>query len=226
MPERGFLELFEKKARLLPDGAALIESQLRHVQYARAGSDVAKPDSRSAFVIGGWLGRNQDLKSGHRQLVDLCLPGEMMFFNQSAQDERSYVCLTDVQYVDVTEVLLQAEADPSLHPDLTAAFHAFSADVERRLVEQVVRIGAMRAVERMADLALDLYERLDAAALAIDDCFPMALSQEQLGNLLGISAVHVNRTLQYLRQMKLIKTEYDRWKLLDRDRLRALVPTR
>jgi CRP/FNR family transcriptional regulator, anaerobic regulatory protein len=231
IPEQGFLQLFERKTHLLPEGAALLEGQLQRHQTARAGSELATADDtpvRSVFIVAGWLGRSQDLRNGHRQLVDLFLPGEMVFFNRAgnAQALRGHLCLTDVQYVDLTEPMARVEADPSEHPDLAIAFRAFAADVERRLIEQVVRIGAMRAIERMANLVLDLYRRLEAAGLCVDEGFPMALSQEQLGNLLGISAVHVNRTLQYLRHMNLIRTDYDRWTVLDRVGLRALVPTR
>jgi len=70
---------------------------------------------------------------------------------------------------------------------------------------QLMRLGAMQAKERTAHLLLELYHRLACVKLAEDFAFEMPLTQEQLADVLGLSAVHVNRTLQALRHERLIE---------------------
>ena len=46
--------------------------------------------------------------------------------------------------------------------------------------------------------------RLDAVGLAVDNTFDLPITQQDLGNTLGLSTVHINRTLQKLRDRDLI----------------------
>jgi CRP-like cAMP-binding protein len=219
------LSIMSRGAALAPDEVALLDGSHR-LREAWAGSEIADNQSagfRVIFVVAGWLGRSRDLKNGRRQLIDLFLPGEMMFRRPDTPAELlSYSCLSDVQYIDLSELLTAVEAEPSRYANLAAAFRAFSTDVERGLIKQIVRLGAMRAAERMADLALDLYRRSDLIGQCVGERFPMLLSQEQIGSLLGMSAVHVNRTMQFLRQQGLLVTNFETWMLPDCARLQRI----
>ena len=52
----------------------------------------------------------------------------------------------------------------------------------------------------MADWLLEVQERLALVGLATDDRFPLSLTQEMLAGALGLTSVHVNRTMQALRR--------------------------
>lgn len=90
-------------------------------------------------------------------------------------------------------------------PGLWEALTLASRHDEMRLLDQVVRLGQQTAPERIASLMLELHNRLLQVRQADADSFPMPLTQEHLACTLGLSLVHVNRSLQQLRRMGLLE---------------------
>jgi CRP-like cAMP-binding protein len=78
----------------------------------------------------------------------------------------------------------------------------------------------------MADLLLELANRLSAVGLGAPDNFPMPLTQETLADLLGLTSVHVNRTLQTLRREGLLELRSGVARLKDAESLTHLVDHR
>jgi CRP-like cAMP-binding protein len=72
------------------------------------------------------------------------------------------------------------------------------------LREWLVNIGRREAPERVAHILCELLLRLRAVGLADSDSYELPITQEELGDTLGLSTVHVNRTLQALRAENLI----------------------
>ena len=93
------------------------------------------------------------------------------------------------------------------------------------MLTHVARLGRMSALERLAHLLVQLHDRLDVIGAVENDRFALPLPQEMLGDLLGLSTVHVNRTVQELRRQKLISTERNVVHLLDRAALDRLAPS-
>jgi CRP-like cAMP-binding protein len=86
---------------------------------------------------------------------------------------------------------------------------------ETFLANQVVRLGRQSAYERMAHLLLGFHDRLDAVGLAQGGAFAMPFTQEVLSDVLGLSTVHTNRTLQQLRREHLIESHGMTMRLMD-----------
>ena len=59
----------------------------------------------------------------------------------------------------------------------------------------------------MAHFLCELFVRLRARGLTNGNAFEFGATQAELGEVLGMSAVHVNRTLQDLRRMGLLLWE-------------------
>jgi CRP-like cAMP-binding protein len=74
----------------------------------------------------------------------------------------------------------------------------------------------------MAHLFCEILERLKIAGLNDGDSYEFPLTQQELSECLGLTAVHVNRTLQELRKRGLIEVENRRATILDLPRLKAL----
>ena len=72
----------------------------------------------------------------------------------------------------------------------------------------------------MAHLLCELYVRLKAVGLTNGDGYAFPLTQAEFGDALGLSTVHVNRTLQDLRGDGLITLRNGSVTVLDWDRLR------
>ena len=65
--------------------------------------------------------------------------------------------------------------------------------------EWELSLGRRQAPGRMAHLFCELYERLGIVGLTDGLSSDMPLNQNELGECLGLTAVHVNRTLRQLR---------------------------
>jgi CRP-like cAMP-binding protein len=89
-------------------------------------------------------------------------------------------------------------------------------------VDQVVRLGRRSALERLAHLIMEVHERLQRTGLADRATLPWPLTQEAMADVLGLSIVHVNRTLQQLRREGLITLRAGRAVIPDVERLAAL----
>jgi CRP-like cAMP-binding protein len=81
--------------------------------------------------------------------------------------------------------------------------------------EWTVSLGRRSALGRMAHLFCEIRERLQISGLVENDSYEFPLTQQELGECLGLTAVHVNRTLQELRKRKLIEVENRRARILD-----------
>ena len=88
--------------------------------------------------------------------------------------------------------------------------------------DHIVRLGRQTAYERMVHLMLEFHHRLQIAGLATNDSFPMPLTQEVMADSLGLSVVHVNRTLQQVRRDGLLEIRSGQVKLLDLKLMQAV----
>jgi len=65
-------------------------------------------------------------------------------------------------------------------------------------------LGRRLAAERLALLFCELYVRLNAVGLAANYRFDLPLTQSDVADMVGITPVHVNRSLKALRQQGLV----------------------
>ena len=73
--------------------------------------------------------------------------------------------------------------------------------------EHLIDVGRRSAVERVAHFLLELLTRLQVIGLADECSFRMPLTQKVIGDALGLSVPHVNRTLRQLRDDQLVSIE-------------------
>jgi CRP-like cAMP-binding protein len=90
-------------------------------------------------------------------------------------------------------------------PALAAALTRARWLEQSMLLDHMVRLGRQTAYERVAHFLLELQQRMEIAGFGDAQRFPLPLTQEILADVLGLSIVHVNRTLQQLRREKLIE---------------------
>jgi len=85
--------------------------------------------------------------------------------------------------------------------------------------EWVVNVGRRDARGRIAHLLCELVLRLRSAGLCTDDACDFPLTQEQLADATGLTAVHTNRIIQALRREEIISLSTHRLTVLDWERL-------
>lgn len=206
--ELAFLAELESASQERPSGAELFTG---HANPPR-------------FVLQGWAARVRCLQDGRRQVVEFCLPGELLLpaSNPAIDAAAPALALSDIAVTDATRFLEAARDGFARHDGLRAMHQQLLRRRERFGVDHVTRLGAQTAYERTAHLLVDFDERLAFAELSRNHTFAMPLSQVVLAHALGLSVVHVNRVLQQMRRENLIELRGGRVCLLDPARLREV----
>jgi CRP-like cAMP-binding protein len=88
--------------------------------------------------------------------------------------------------------------------------------------EWMTNIGQREALSGAAHLMCEYVARMGAMGLAEDHSCQMPMTQQDLGDAMGISIVHVNRVLQELRRLGLIKFGSGNLTVLDWEQLKAV----
>lgn len=181
--------------------------------------------ARPRWLASGWACRHRHLPDGRRFIFDLVLPGDGVGVCLTPRPlaMTSLVALTPVEVIDARDFVRPEVLDAQ--PALSAALQSLADADERRLLRHAMRLGRMSALERTGDLLLELHERLSAVGLVQGDRFPLPLTQEGLSDVLGLSVVHVNRTLQELRRAELVTLNRGWAHFQNRHRLEDFVGT-
>lgn len=180
--------------------------------------------ARQHVVVSGWIARQHLLADGRRQIVSLILPGELVGPYPNPLVSITTVSLTDARLSDVTTLLEAVAQAPERHRRLKHALHLAQRLEEAQLTGHVMRLGRRTALERIGHWLLDVQSRLRDAGLGEGegDSFAMPLTQETLGDVLGLSLVHVNRIIQQLRRERLIDLRSGYVTILEPERLRMI----
>ena len=88
--------------------------------------------------------------------------------------------------------------------------------------EWIVNVGQRPALNRLAHTIVELRERLKIIGRVADNQFDMPLTQEQIGEAMGITAVHANRIIKQLRDEAVVDFYRGRVTILDEARLQEL----
>jgi CRP-like cAMP-binding protein len=174
------------------------------------------------LVLEGWLGRSKTLRDGSRQFTSYHMPGDLCGTCASVRRAADHNLMA---ITPATVAIMSCEGiAEALHdrPTLRAAL-AWSSLVEEALARSwMVNLGRRDAYTRTAHLLCELHRRLERINHARDGEFELPLTQEEIADGLGLTAVHVNRTLRRLREEGLIKQHGHRMTILDPDRLCAV----
>lgn len=174
------------------------------------------------LLIEGWACRYKTLQDGQRQILSFHIPGDIPDL-QSLHLKVMDHSLTSV--TDCTAAFIPHEHIRTLvaeHPGLGGLLWRDTLIDAAIFREWMVNIGRRTALERAAHLFCEMYVRMTAIALAGESKFPLPLTQADLSDALGISAVHTNRTLQHMRSLGLISLRSRELHILDWDGLKAL----
>lgn len=187
----------ESLSALDADALDALKASLSRIQRIETRGELfseGRPIGGPWLILEGWTARVRQLSDGRRQLVSFGLPGDLIGYCQfeDAIASSTVVALNPVHVCPLP--------DAAGSPTLARAYAISRALDEAYLMAQVTRIGRLNVHERIVDLLLELYERLSAAGLARDGRFRIPLTQETLSDALGLTPVHLNRTLQQARR--------------------------
>jgi len=98
---------------------------------------------------------------------------------------------------------------------------ALVAEARWRSDRLAAMIGRLDAQARISVMLLDLYDRLRRRDLISRTTYNLPLTQEQIADHLGLTLVHVNRTLRRLREERIVLVDRQVVIIMDLERLRA-----
>ncbi len=166
-------------------------------------------------LFSGWVMLYKTLDNGSRQILRYALPGDFLSFQAdlSSPINHSAQALTECCFcVFPRQSILQMF---ERHPELASQIAWITARDMSLSHEYLVNIGRKNAKERMAYLFLDLYHRLCSQMNNQDNTIPFPMTQEDIADTIGLTLVHVNRTLRSLREDGLVKLAHHRLTILD-----------
>jgi CRP-like cAMP-binding protein len=210
--------------RLSETGVGAIKIALRDkILKAAAGEDLVcegdRPDS-VRFFLSGWAFRYKMLDDGRRQIVNFILPGDScdpQIYLFSKMDH-SIATLTPVVYSELNREAFERLVSSDI--TLAEAFYCETLAASSIQREWAISLGRRDALERVAHVICELYERLKAVELVEGNTFAFPVTQMDMADATGLSTVHLNRTLQELRRSGLIALRDRNLTIHDFDTLR------
>ncbi|MBM6578940.1 Crp/Fnr family transcriptional regulator [Microvirga sp. BT689] len=208
----------ESIAPLAPEEkAALLRLPLR-LKSVPAHQDIVSEGDRpceSCLVVNGLACRYILTEEGKRQILSFHISGDipdLQSLHLTTMDH-SLGTLVPCQLAFIRHEDLHALMRS--HPRLGELFWRDTLIDAAVFRQWIVGLGRREAHSRIAHLLCELLVRLRAVELVEDHAFTLPITQGELADALGISAVHANRVLQDLRAENLITWRGDTLKVLD-----------
>jgi CRP-like cAMP-binding protein len=181
-----------------------------------------EPLSHSTLLIDGLACRFKDLSAGQRQISELHVSGDFADLHSFTLKylDHFVMSLTPCRVAIVPHDRLKAITQE--HPHLTRVFWFLTnldAAIHR---EWELSLGRRSALQKTANLFCELHIRLGLIGLADDSGYDLQITQSELAECLGLTVVHVNRTLKELRELGLVNFRRGRVDLEDPEALRSL----
>lgn len=148
----------------------------------------------------GWAGRVRNLPDGRSQYILIFLPGDLFgvksMFVASHPDSILIMADSVIEQIDYRELRQAFDEDR----DIATRCIWQVIEEERRLHNWIVSLGRGSAEERLAFFLNEIRGRLVLSGTIDRDAraFDLPMTQPQMGEYLGLSTVHVNRTLKWL----------------------------
>lgn len=215
------LSLVDRIGAFLPlsttERAALLELTERE-RGVRRGATLVRQNERSTELFAlksGMMMGYVLLDDGSRQIVRFLFPGDLLSTNviTYGKAHQTLVAVADSVVAPIDRAQL-VEATLRF-PRLALALAAIEQTEGAALADRLAGIAKTSARARVAAVLLELRDRMRRSDPAIGDSFVPGLTQEEIGDATGLTAVHVNRMLRKLEDQGLIARMAGRVTILD-----------
>lgn len=198
---------------------AALDHLTRNPHRLKADTDLIQEGTNPENVfllLEGWGYRYSLLRNGNRQIFGYLVPGDLcdvhVFMLERMDHSVGLLSNSMVVKIPATEMLELVNRYPRVERALWIA----TLVSEATLRQWVVNIGQRDAFERTGHLFCELWQRMRAVGLVdANEQFELPLTQTELADTLGLTSVHINRTLQRLRERGLIALSKGRLTILD-----------
>jgi CRP-like cAMP-binding protein len=174
------------------------------------------------LIRRGFAYRSNVLADGRRSIVDVLVPGDIAGLDHVllSRPVGEFVAAGQLSYNAISAAAVRdLMADRSVSLRVTALI----AEARWRIERLATMLSRMDAHERIAALILGIYQRLRRHGLINGMSFNLPLTQEQMADHLGMTLVHMNRTLRRLREERLVIVDRQVVMIMDFQGLRAIL---
>jgi CRP-like cAMP-binding protein len=184
----------------------------------REGDDT----SECCLLLAGYACRHKLTSDGARQIVSFHLPGDIL--------DLQHLLLTRADHnlqtiTEATTAWLPAEEIKKLAQERRKVGEALWRDtlIDASIFrEWVLNVGRRDARSRIAHMLCEFAARRDAAGLGGPESFELPMTQEEIGDATGMTAVHVNRMLHDLQAEGVISRDKRQVEILNWNKLRQI----
>lgn len=160
------------------------------------------------LILSGWVVRSRFLADGRRQIFDFHLPCDLAGLDACRFERsiRDWQCLTPVvaQAFEPRDFVAAASSAPEAVSDLIGYYAQQMAHTGERLIGA----GRRTAREKITHILLELWHRLQRVGLADTRGYEFPVTQDVFADAVGLTPIHVNRTLKQLREEGIIEIRY------------------
>jgi CRP-like cAMP-binding protein len=193
------------------------------VQELRAKQDIVREGdrpTRSCLVLEGFTCMFKLTGEGKRQIMAFHIPGDMPDLQslhlKTLDNSVGTITRCKVGFIQHETIRDLCQTYPRIGSALWRET-LIDASIFR---EWMISIGRRDAFARLSHLLCELLVKMKAVGLVEDHTCKLPITQGEFGDALGLSTVHVNRTLQEIRKAKLITLRGATLKVLDWDGLK------
>jgi len=197
------------RERIVPRGEILIAQGEAH--------------GRVHVIQSGWCASSRLLQDGRRQIHRIAIPGDFIMFDALMRG-RSPVEIEALSEVRVAPLDAAGLRDAmAADQRVFLALLATAARDESALIERLASLGRRTAEERLAHFLVELQDRLTGLGLTDEDGgFAFPVTRDQLADAMGLTTIHIYRTLRRLKDKGLCEVSGGRVRILDLVGLSAL----
>jgi len=223
------IELFLRRLLLRSNLSMEEQEAIRAVK----GTEVTIPFRRDFVVPGrtvehvslvaeGVAARFDLMRDGRRAIAELFVPGDVCDLSSLVAPRAGWglTALNGVHLVQIPHANLRTLM--KTHPEIEAAFWRDSAADAGVLAKLVGNMGRRDAKARVAHLFCEMGVRMEATGIGTREHYALNITQEQLGDVMGLTSVHVNRTLSALRDEDAVSFHSHVVRVLDWERLTSI----
>jgi CRP/FNR family transcriptional regulator, anaerobic regulatory protein len=198
---------------------AFLQTPMRHAGRDAPLVSAGDPEPHIVLLRSGFAFRSCALADGRRSILDVLMTDDIagldnIVLAQAIED------ITTASRVGYNALSGGAVRQLMIDPCIALHVAAVLAAARWRNDRLAASIGRLDAQARISVLLLDIHDRLRRQGLINRPSFNLPLTQEQIADHLGLTLVHVNRTLRKLREEKVLLVDRRVVIIMDLDRLR------
>ena len=202
-----------------------LDAMIERKKEFAAGEDLVREGERpsnSILLLDGFAARYTLVDDGRRQIMAIHVVGDFVDLHSFVLKtmDHSVGALTRCRVALVPHEFLQGITERL--PHLTRLLWLDTLVDAATHREWIVGMGRRSALEQLAHLVCELYVRLEVLGQVDGATFELPLTQSDLGDALGLSLVHINRTVRELREAGLLAWRGSHVTIREWDKLAAL----